>query len=473
LKLFVILSFICLLILGVGAFQYVPSSYTANGTLSLNPGWQFVQDFTPANCSGTTCVMPSTCTTVNCIAPPTVGDVVVVAMFMSGSTTAVISGISGSTGTTWTNCGSGCHSAQAANTTIDVEYTLAIQATTQGLTVTCSVAGCANGAFLDVQEWRPPSGKTAIFDDGEQHQTASCTTCTGATLTVTGTDFIIQYPAGAVAPVNLPWSSPYSGTLQAMGICTNCTSGTAPTFTAASATIMNIVGIAFKTSAGVFTPPTPTFSIANYSQPTLSTAANCSPSCSITIASTGSGHLLFVTEWDTNSGSPTLAISGFTSPGGCHEGGATGGLTLNCAYLLSSTASVTSLSVTMSSNTSVAYFAVWEISRISGSFSLDTVGCTLNAGNANFLPPGEALTLANTNPHVTFQMIVASGGVDGATFYPLPFANTSGNGTVITNANTSGSNAVLLNDTVGQTPAWPFPGTTTTTTTDVCGASFQ
>lgn len=401
-----------------------------------------------------------------------------VVALIGGNTSTTISGVTGSTSTVWANAG--CHAFQTGVDNIDIEYTLSVATQAQQLTVNFAGTSLGSG-YLDIMELRPPAGHAAIFDGcGHNTPTACTASCVGGAPTVTGTDVIVQeIDCTSVCPVNATsWSSPYVATLESTGLCLNCSSGSAPTVAIGSSFSQNIVGIAFKTDAGAFTPPTPTFNIVAYSLPTLSAAKNCSPSCSLTITSTGAGHLLFVSDVD-SAGSNTMAITGLTAPAGCHKTGGTGGWETSCAYLLSTSAATTTLSVTFSGNVGTAYFAVWEISRTSGSFTVDT-GCggtciasTLNAGSATFMPAGQVLTLANNSPHVTFQGIAAPGGTDGATFYPFPWFNGVANGTVFSTADTTASNAVLLNDTVGQTPIWPFPGVTTTTQTVVFGASFQ
>lgn len=447
----------------------------SSGSSALIPGWQFVQEFTPNPCSGSSCTTPADCSSVNCLVPVTIGDVVIVTL-IAGNNNVTISSVTGA-GTGWTNAG--CQAFNSGNDNLDVEYTLSATTNFQQLTANFSGAISAGG-YLDIMELRPPLGHAAVFDACAHNAHTTCSaSCLGGAPTVTGTDMIVQfYGGGTTVPLNPnSWTAPYQGTLEGTGLCINCTSGSAPTVGMAASSTMNIDAIAFKTDAGLFTPPTPIFSIVNYSLPTFPTPANCSPTCNITITSTGTGHLMFVTEIDSaGAGNNTMAITGYTAPAGCHKNGATGNWEANCAYLLSSSSGVTSLPVTFSGNVATAFFAVWEIAKIGGGITLDTVASTLNAGAANFMPQGQVLTLANNSPHVTFQAIAASGGVDGATFYPFPWFDGVPNGTALgTNGNSgsSASNAVLLNDTVGQRPVWPFPGTTSAVSTAVFGASFQ
>lgn len=474
--------------------QSITNYVKHSGVLSLNPGWQFVQEYTPSACSGTTCVLVSTCATGICIVPPTIGDVVSVALIGNGAVNGSITGISGSTGTTWTNCGT-CHSFQSGDSTIDVEYTLNIQNAAQALTITCSPANCANSAYLDIVESRPPSGQTPSLNGGAANVTTSCSpSCTGAAPSITGTDFAIQYVGTPSFLLNNfgAYSSPYVGSLQGAGLCINCPNGTgAPTISTTGATPINAVGISFTTTAGAFTPPTPTFTIKNYTLPTITTGLTCSPGCgAITIPSVTAGNLIFVTEAD-QAGTGNFTLSTLTGagtaviPANCHQNTAAGQeWELNCGYVLSGTGAATTITPTLSGNTT-AFFAIWEIHRTSGNFTADTTVGTngaagqVNVANATWLPPCPTITLANTNPHVTFQAVAAGGvtsvGTNGATFYPYPFMLGVGDGQSIS-SNAVGvaiSNAILLNDTVGATCVWPFPGLDSNTTkTAVFAASF-
>lgn len=448
------------------------------GGSTLNPGWQFVWEFTPNFCSGTTCTTPASCTTTNCIPPAVIGDVVAIT-YVGIDHNVTISSVS-SAGTGWTNAG--CQSHQTGLSNLDVEYTLAATTAFQGITVNLSGA-VTSADYLDIVELRPPAGHSAVFDGCAAKINTACTTgCLGGAPTVTGTDAIVQVPnfnsGGFTSEIANPWPSPYYSDYEGDGVCINCISGAAPIFSSTPSAPMNVVGIAFTTDAGAFTAPTKIFTLANRNIPNIAGSSNCTPACpGRTVASTTAGNLLYITEFDSTGGTNSISsISGGCSvswviPAGLHKDGVTGGWEINHAYCLSANGGVTTITPTMSTTIAAAFFAIDEVSRTSGSFTLDTSGCTLNAGAANFMPAGQPLTLANTNVHVTFQSIIAPGGVDGDSFNPSPYGP-GANGTVI-GSNTTGSSAILLNDTVGNTPLWPFPGVTGSTTTAACGASFQ
>lgn len=468
-----------------GGLPAIGSTWSGSGTPSLNPGWQFVWEFTPNFCAGTTCTTPASCTTVNCLPPLTVGDVIGITL-IAGNDNVTISSVTGA-GTGWTNAG--CHSFQSGLSNSDIEYTLSASTAAQGFTVTLSgpLTNSAAGSYLDIVAARPPSGQAASFDGCAVKVNTSCTTgCLGAAPAVTGTDFIAQVPnyesGGFTNTIANPWPSPYYSNYEGDGVCVNCPSGTgAPTFNSTPSAPMNVVGFAFKSAADSFTPPTKIFSLVQRNLPNIGGSSNCAPACPArTIVSATAGNLLYVTEFDSTSGTNSItSISGgcavsWVIPVALHKDGTTGNWELNHAYCKSATGGAVSITPTMSTTIVAAFFAIDEVARSSGSWGDPDVGaegCTLNAGAANFMPAGQPLTLSNTNSHVTFQDIVASGGVDGDSFNPSPYGP-GANGTVI-GSNSTGSSAILLNDNMGNTPLWPFPGTTATTTTAACGASFQ
>lgn len=455
-----------------------------SSVLSLNPGWQFVWEFTPNFCSGSTCTTPASCTTVNCTPPLTINDTCEIT-FIGGDDNVTIASVSGA-GTGWTNAG--CHSYQSGLSDLDTVYTLAASTAAQGFTVNLSGSlAHASAAYLDIACGRPPSGHSAVFDGCAVKVNTACTTgCIGGAPAVTGTDFIVQVPnfnsGGFTNTIANPWPSPYYSNYEGDGVCVNCLSGTgAPTFNATPSSPLNVVGISFKTDAASFTPPTKIFSLVQRNLPNIGASSNCTPICPArTIVSATAGNLLYVTEFDSTGGTNSItSISGgcgvaWVIPIALHKDGVTGGWELNHAYCKSATGGAVSITPTMSTTVAAAFFAIDEVARTSGSWGDPDVGaegCTLNAGAANFMPAGQPLTLSNTNSHVTFQSIIAPGGVDGASFYLSPYGP-GANGTVI-GSNSTGSSAILLNDNVGNTPLWPFPGVTSTTTTAPCGASFQ
>lgn len=162
--------------------------------------------------------------------------------------------------------------------------------------------------------------QSASFDASAIAAPANCsgtssTPCTAASLagSISATDIIIQNDGGAAEAAWNSWSAPYIEDANGYGICLNCTGGAAPTVTyfpcnQASPTTCNpeYFAIAFKSTAGTFMPPTPQFTLVNYTAPNTAQRFQAPPNgpfitcsagtpCSLPIpATSGSGHLLFL-----------------------------------------------------------------------------------------------------------------------------------------------------------------------------------
>jgi hypothetical protein len=100
---------------------------------------------------------------------------------------------------------------------------------------------------------------------------------------------------------------------------------------------------------------------------------NCSPSCSLPIASTGSGNLLVLGYNGGANAAVQIASVGaggsWVASGACAVANSDGEVT-DMAYALSSTPGVTSLPVRLSGNDTAASFELAEYSRSSGSWAL-------------------------------------------------------------------------------------------------------
>jgi len=220
---------------------------------------------------------------------------------------------------------------------------------------------------------------------------------------------------------------------------------------------VDISAIAFKSSLGKFTPPPAgPSSLVNFTSPQ---GVNCSPSCSLKIPTTGSGHLLYVESADLT-GNYISSISGggtWVIPNGANTCRIALASTsaLSCAYLLSITAGVTSLGVTMTGSAN-ASFTISEVASSAGAFSLDAEGSTTNPPSPN--PSGQALTLTGKSD-VIFQASFIPGGSSGVTFYPLT------NGFYFMNS--EAQQAELLNTTNGAAPMWVNQQFNATTVTGV------
>lgn len=156
---------------------------------------------------------------------------------------------------------------------------------------------------------------------------------------------------------------------------------------------------------------------------------NCAPSCSLTVPSTGSGHLLYL-EAANSSGVFLSSVSGggtWVVPASCQiKGGQASGNALSCAYVLSSSSTpVTAINMTMAGNANTM-FAFFEVASSSGQFAFDTSGSATNAASLN--PSGASLTLSQGATDVVFQSIFVFGGTSSLSYFPDVRACRSGCG---------------------------------------------
>ncbi len=408
-------------------------------------GWQYVQDTL-------TTATPCTGGAINCtiavnngnMIPTTPGSIwIVTASTPNNATIASVTGGGGN----WTLCpASSCHMYDATlGRNVDAAYNLTGAGNTQAITVTLNTNSTT---FFKVTmiEIMPPAGATASFESAGAVSSASCTSsCPGVGLTVTGTDVIYQFqgihdPAGWNA-----WSAPYITTTQGGGMCLNCTSGAAPTVKMTQpGSIIN--ALAFKSSKGIFTPPAQPISIVNFTNPQ---GLQCNLTCSLTIPATGSGHLLYIEAANITTNRITAVSGGGTwvIPSGSNSCQITmsGGFSLSCAYLLSSSPGATTVNVTMSGNSN-NYFAIVEAATTSGAFSFDTQASQSNSPSND--PAGPALT--PTGNDIILQSAFVPGGASCDSVEPLLYIQGNGNEFFLNQA----SIAAAVNTNVGTAPRW-------------------
>jgi hypothetical protein len=406
--------------------------------------WTYVQDSLITGCvaNSTSCDFGA----ARNISPTVAGTVWVVAIHASNNVT--IQSVSGGGGT-WTLCpASSCHifsSTPLRN--MDMAFNLTGNAGTTSITV--SLSGSSGSIFgANFFELLPPAGSTASFDAAGTNVSSTCTTaCPGVALPITATDAIIQSVHAASPSGWNAWSAPYTTLWNGEGLYLNATSGAAPTVaTTGTGAVAN--AIAFKSTAGSFSPKSQSMSVVNFVH---QATVNCSPSCSLTIPATGSGHLLYL-QSGTLYGNHISAVSGggtWVAPSGagsCQIAIPSSSSTLGCAYALSSTPGASSINVTMSGSTPNASFAFWEVASSSGPFSFDTQASAVNT--PSFSPAGVPLKLTGTNDAI-FQAIFIPGGTSGVSFYPIAYTAGS-DGFFDTNA----AQATLLNASSGVVPIW-------------------
>jgi len=419
--------------------------------------WTWVQDSPVIFCGQYGSISSCTIQAAQ-IAPTQPGSVWVIQVMTPNNVT--ITSVTGGGGT-WVKCPN-CHVFNSSGFSVDAWYNLTGNAgTVTGITINLSGT---SGAFFNINffEALPPPGTTAVYDDSGSVARAACTTCTGVNLNITGTDIIFYNPGGASQATWNSWSSPYVTDTNGGAFSLNATSGTAPTVLFDAVSNPSLLAIAFKSTAGVFTPPTPQYSIVNFKQYTQT----CNPTCNLSFPATGSGHLLYLEAADLNNDHIVSASGGgsWVIPTGANTCQISyvqaGNNAFSCGYVLSSVAGATNISVTLNGNSSTG-FGIWEIATTSGTFAFDTQGSHVNA--ASFAPSGQALTLNGAND-VIFQMGFVPGGASAVSYYPQTYIDH--NATYIL-FNEASESLLLDSGPVAHVPVWLNPQNNATPVTGV------
>jgi hypothetical protein len=437
---------------------------SSGGAPSANPGWIIGQDiFLNSGCAtGTTCntsdayyPLPLTANSIR----------IVSAVCGNGSSTtrtissATINGSALTTNASWVaSTGSGDQVAMA--------YGVGVGGTGSNLPINVTMSGSCPNLYTILTELIPPAGFTGALDQFVGTASASCTSCTGAAFSgLAGPDAIVQIVEQVVnGPVT--WNScsgNYILTPNSDCFYQNSPSGSvsAPTVTMSAAGPTAIGAMAFKTTS-TFSVPTPVFSLVNYGN-ISSTGANqgCSPTCTFTVPSTGTGNLLFLAIADPSGVNLSSVTGGGTwvVPASCQQlltQSATN-YQLSCGYVLSSTSAATTLNITMASNASIG-IGYFEVHRTTGSFALDVTAKGTDA--ASFTPQNGNLTLTGGTAanDVIFHALYAPGGTGGNTVDPQPGSQNIG--AQFLNANASCS--VLLNTNIGTGNFWVYQNDATT-----------
>jgi hypothetical protein len=443
-----------------GSTSLANAQSSATTTTPGAPTWTWLQDSNVIFCSQLGSISSCTIGAAQ-IAPTTAGSVWVVQIQTVNNVT--ISSVTGGGGT-WIKCPN-CHIRNPAGPNEDAWYNLTGNAgTTQNITVNLSGASGGNGIGINFMEALPPAGFTASYDDSGSVAPALCTTCTGVQLNnISATDIIFENPGGGGQAFWNSVSAPWTLDINGGQFNLNTTSGAAPTVTFDAATNPAFLAIAFKSTAGIFTPPSylGQNSIVQFKQYTQT----CNPTCVLTLPqATGAGNLLFVMSANLNNDNIAMVSGGGTwlVPSGTNTCRINfvqaGNNAFSCAYVLASTAGATSVSVTLNGTSSTG-FAVWEIASSTGlPWTFDTQGSHVNGTGAS--PPGEALTITGKND-VVFQGMFAPGGAGEVTYYPLTYIDHAGAGYILFN---EASEAMLLNSgPTAPSPTWINPQINQTT----------
>lgn len=447
--------------------------------LSLYPGWAYGQDIyinvscgNGPTCSTTEAYFPLPLTANSC-------RVLTVGCSGSGQTAVTISSasINSVALTPCTACGPG--SIIENNTIVDMAYGVGTGGTGADLPISATMSGTCNGMQMFLEEFVPQSGYSCSYDTANNNYSAGCLSCSGPSLATTATDLIYVNGYNA-SPVNSQTSgcqTPYVGDGQESCIYYNAPPGspTALTMEQASSGPTAFYAIAFKTSAGTYTTPTPNLSLVHFDcgsgAPCAggATATTCHSTCSITIESTTAGNhgLLWYEIQNSSSFSTVLStatVGGFslTIPSGSNTCAApqvdSGGtyFHLGCAYILSLPGSANSLSLSFSANATV-YWGWYESKRIIGSWTLDAQNSASLA--ASYTPQGPSITPTGANDEI-FYAIAGYGGFGGMTLASSPFGGGGDDGSWANGATFGG---VLLNSTNGAGPYYMYQDDLTTT----------
>ena len=450
---------LCFAVPAMGQYTIPSRSIIASGIPTHNPGWQWVQGnggHVAGNGSSTSFTIPFN---PPVLLNPLTGDVLVAYIYWS-TTAITVTSVSRAAGETWVAAGTGCEITSSTNNNA-VAYTLSSVALGTNVTVNFSAAPSnTDTIFVAFEEFSPPAGFTPSQDGNCTNiaPVASCTTCTSASITTTSTDLVIESPAfGGIASILWDsWSSPFQMDYSfEIGFATDVAAGTyQPTFKQSSGSF-SAVAIAFKTTAGTYSGPPQTFSVPNLSM-SAGTNINCTTPCTVTIPSTTANNALVGWFATATSGVTVTNVtcSGcgtFTLPSGCAIN-LSGQGAQNCFYLFNIPASVTTLTVTTSSNVSLGY-QVFELARANGPWTFDASGSAQRAATST--PNGLSPTITGTVDAV-FQSIWQPGGAGFLQWYAAPSSlnNVSPNCTAGCYLSSEANGMAYLNTSNTVVPIW-------------------
>src|SRR5215467_15813177 len=371
---------------------------------------------------------------------PTVAGSIWILQSQSPNNVSISSINPGNGGGTWIHCAA-CHVTNPSGLTADVWYNLTgsagfVMGSGFGFTLSGNAGNFFGANFIEIS---PPAGSIASLDTQATATPIGCSACTGPTLTTTATDAIWMNPGGGP---DIDWNSssaPFFTDFNGGIVGLNIAPGTITInkkFATPPLQNPELVAMAFKSTAGVFSRPTSQYTLVN-SKAFVPTTA-CS-TCNVPIPATTGGNLLYL-EAANEVGSFISSVSGggawtvptAAAPNGCRGSQVvqTTNNTLSCAYLLSTTGGVTSLSVTMAGGAAAHGFYVAEISSSNGPFALDAIGITFNTPNATcsgFCYPGQPLTITGKND-VIFQASWDVGESEGSSVFTQPLIPTTSQG---------------------------------------------
>ncbi len=379
--------------------------------------------------------LPNLAGTVQALVLYTGSDATITSAY--GCTTSAGCTSGNATETFSTVAGSACHAWNSHGVDADVVYlnSSGASAGTDAWTVNLSTATSGWGNVF-LFEALPPSGYTGSFDSCGVSIQSDVETMTAAATSPTATDIIYQLTAvqdtGAAGELN-NWSSPYLTDFNGNGICLNCTSGTAPTFTAQAADWGAIPGIAFKSSAGTYTPLTKIFS--GVQQATVGgdggTESCSSSGCTLTLSqATGSGNFGMLCSAANLDGYITSVTGAGTWTTSTNLQGVTNGYYTSCVYNLSLTSGVSSLTVKTGASGTYGFMYLEYRRNDAKSWTVDQIPSPVSTSGTSGKYTGPAFSSATGTNDLRFDIFVASGAIGASTLYygiqpNLPFFNVS------------------------------------------------
>lgn len=452
-----LIALILLCMCACAAFQQgsglpaIGSTWKGSSGLVVTGGWTWLQG-TSATVSVNSgpfwlqnqCVLPTNSFCTMALAPTTAGSDLVFGLITVATDTQTISSaftcaslIGGkcTVGNAIDTCTTGAFAHTSTNDHSDACYVANSAGGANFVTENWSGTPANNNTFIEMEEILPPLCNgvrcTSSFDSNLYNfSNSSCAaTCTGSAMTLTATDGIIGiYDSSGGPPDNFvaPYQNDYVGNMFAL----DATS--APAYQVKFPNWYTLNQFAFKSQGLSYSPTAPLFSWANANTqdpsiilPGRATTVPCNPTCSLTlVTTTATGHLGVLLALNNGAAGVISSVTGagtWTVPTGastCQQAGLTT-KALSCAYNLSMTSGVTSLSVTASANGNYQ-FAYFDDSRTGGSNLLDGQNSVFNAGGSATVSAPSVTVTGPDACFVSFAFTQSAGVEVNQSYYPQP-----------------------------------------------------
>jgi hypothetical protein len=189
---------------GVGGASKIGGAAGIGGGASAGVSWSVIQSPHNFTCTASIGVTTITCTVT--VTSTVAGDGLILGSAIFGAA-GLISSTSASGDSAWTHCPNALAiNAGGSGSATDCWYIASATGSATSLTFTWNFSsGVTNTLGVDVKatEVRRSTGSPTIDSAGTTNNTtsASCATCTGPALTLTGTDFVTQFGAFNAATI--------------------------------------------------------------------------------------------------------------------------------------------------------------------------------------------------------------------------------------------------------------------------------